>query len=103
MSVASLTRRLFLRNAAAGAAVAVTVAAPVAVEAAAPEPQKSAHEQAMWHMQELARLVREDGGRSSSVMLVKRNAPGELSQMMILKHDGTFDRQNDLFSVGEEA
>ena len=36
MSVASLTRRLFLRNAAAGAAVAVTVAAPAAAEAVDP-------------------------------------------------------------------
>jgi hypothetical protein len=85
-----LSRRLFL---AAPAAVALPAVAKA-------EPPKSAHEQAVWHMQELARLVREDGGRSSSVMVVKRNAPGELSEMMILKHDGTFDRQNDLFLAG---
>lgn len=54
----SITRRLFIRNTAAVGAVGATVAAPAAVEAA---PERTLHEQAIWHIRELERLTLEDG------------------------------------------
>ena len=61
----SITRRLFLRNtAAAGAA---TVAAPVAAQAAIPE--MTVHERAIWHLEELRRLVLADGASEVSIIV----------------------------------
>ncbi|MGP2493527.1 twin-arginine translocation signal domain-containing protein [Mesorhizobium sp. PUT5] len=61
----SITRRIFLRHtAAAGAAVAVTAPAVAA------EPEMSPRDQAIWHLRELERLLREDGGTAVTVMAV---------------------------------
>lgn len=54
----SITRRLFIRNTAAVGAVGAAVATPAAVDAA---PERTPHEQALWHIRELERLVFEDG------------------------------------------
>lgn len=53
----SITRRLFLRTTAAGAASAA-VTAPVVAEAQRP---MTRHEQAIYHIRELERLTYEDG------------------------------------------
>jgi anaerobic selenocysteine-containing dehydrogenase len=61
----SISRRIFLRHtAAAGAA---TVVAPAAAQAVAPE--MTAHERAIWHMEELERLVLADGASEATIIV----------------------------------
>jgi hypothetical protein len=60
----TITRRLFLsQTAAVGAA---TVVAPVAVQAAIPE--MTVRERAIWHMEELERLILADGASAVTII-----------------------------------
>lgn len=63
-----LTRRLFLRNTAAVAGVATI--ATVAVADEGPLPTRTAKEEAIWHLRELKRLMKEDGAKRYCVMVV---------------------------------
>ena len=98
----SLTRRLFLRNGAVASAAAVTVAIPIAVEAAA-EPEMTIRERAIWHMRELERLAMEDGASGAMVSLVGRPASygncGSYSgfKTLMIDHRGEFHDFDGMF------
>lgn len=100
----SVTRRLFIRNAAAAGAVGATVAAAT-VEAA---PVLTRHEQAIWHIRELERLIREDGGSLPLIFVQGRYGPSDLGALCLnlegeMKDDGDIFRRNPAQMRGGEA
>lgn len=66
----SITGRIFLRHTAAGAAVAVTAPAVAA------EPEMSPRERAIWHMEELERLVLADGATAVTIIVCGHDYDG---------------------------
>lgn len=94
----NITRRLFIRNTAAVGAVGATVAVPATAEAA---PERTPHEQAIWHIRELERLVAEDGGITTYIAVMGHYgeyAGGRDTECRaILSHDGRLDDVDGMF------
>lgn len=88
-----ISRRRFLLNTTmAGAAVAV--AAPVV----AAEPEKTPRERAIWHLRELERLVREDGGWDIAVMAIAKYASHQDCRMISVRPTGHLTCDDDMFA-----
>lgn len=94
----SITRRLFIRNTAAVGAVGATVATPAAVDAA---PERTPHEQALWHIRELNRLIREDGGIATYIAVMGhygKYVGGRATECRaIMSHDGRLNDVDGMF------
>ena len=96
----SITRRLFLRNTAAAGAVAATVTAPVA----AAEPEMTIRERAIWHMREIERLVREDGGETVVVQAIGTYTSNDDCRMIAIRPSGRLCCDDNMFArKGGEA
>ena len=95
----SITRRLFLSQSAAAAAVGDVVAAP-----AAAEPELMPREWALWHMRELEQLAKADGAGEVCIILSGRPSEGGYTEMkmLILKHDGSLIDEEGMFG-GEQS
>ncbi len=98
--MAKLTRRLFLRHTAAAGAVGVTVAAPALAE---PAHTKSPREQALWHIQELERLVLEDGGEGIFIVVSGNYGPNAHGMMGINVFGKPIDEGGMFLPKGGEA
>lgn len=88
----SITRRLFIRNAAAVCAVGATVTAAT-VEAA---PERTPHEQAIWHIRELERLIAEDGGSKPIIFVQGKYGPSDY-RALCLTDEGGMKGEGDIF------
>lgn len=85
-------RRFLLNTTMAGAAVAV--AAP----AAAAEPEMTLRELAIWHVRELERLVREDGGWDIAVMAIAKYANHQDCRMISVRPSGRLTCDDNMFA-----
>lgn len=88
----SITRRLFIRNAAAVGAVGATVTAATA-EAA---PERTPYEQAIWHIRELERLIAEDGGSHPIILVQGKYGPSDYGALCLNYH-GVMKMEGDIF------
>lgn len=96
----TVSRRLFLRHAAAAGAIAATTSAP----AAKAEPQMTPREQAIWHLRELERLVREDGGWDAAIMAIAKYTGHEDCRMISVRPSGRLTCDDNMFAPrGGEA
>lgn len=100
----SITRRLFIRNAAAVGAVGATVTAATAEEA----PERTQYEQAIWHIRELERLIAEDGGINPIILVQGTYGPKDFRCLCLnsygqMKLDGDLFRRNPAQLRGGEA
>jgi hypothetical protein len=92
-----ITRRLFLRNTAAVAGVATI--ATVAVADEAPLPTRTAKEEAIWHLRELERLLKEDGAKRYVVMVVGNNySDGHGAKCIQITEDAFRDDDSGMFA-----
>lgn len=88
----SITRRLFLGRA------AVIGTAVTAVPVAASEPETTPHELAIWHVRELERLVREDGGWDIAVMAIAKYANHQDCRMISVRPSGRLTCDDNMFA-----
>lgn len=94
----SITRRLFLRNTAAAGAAGVTVA-PVGAA-----PLRTPREQAIWHMQQLERLVIESGAHGTMIAITGFRVHGSSSRSIIFQTgDDLWDEQGLFAAQGGDA
>ena len=84
-------RRFLLNTATAGASLAV--AAP----AVAAEPEMTPREQAIWHLRELERLAREDGGSTVVVQLLSTYTCNEDVRMIGIHPSGRLTWDDNMF------
>ncbi|MHA6686893.1 twin-arginine translocation signal domain-containing protein [Mesorhizobium sp. A556] len=93
-------RRFLLNTATAGAALAVAVPA---VPAVADEPEMTSREQAIWHLRELERLVREDGGWDTAIMAIAKYANHQDCRMIGIRPSGCLTRDDNMFALEGDA
>lgn len=100
----SITRRLFLRSVppavAAGTVVAIPVIAEANTETPRNEVRKSRHEQAVWHIRELERLIFEDGATTARVIVMGEGYPEGQRIRAIHVHPNIFVDDAGLFRAG---
>lgn len=69
----------------------------------AAEPQRSPHEQAIWHIRELERLIAEDGGIATYVAVMghyRKSKRGHAIQCRaIMSHDGRLNDVDGMFAA----
>lgn len=92
-TVPEISRRRFLLNTTiAGAAVAIAV--PVATA----EPAMTPRERAIWHMRELERLVKEDGGNSIVVQALAAYGNRENYKLLGIIYTGRLVDYDGMFA-----
>jgi hypothetical protein len=89
----AINRRNFLRKSVLASAV-VAVAAPVV----AAEPEMTSREQAIWHLRELERLVREDGGWDAAIMAIAKYTNHEDCRMISVRPSGRLTCDDNMFA-----
>ncbi|MHA6645055.1 twin-arginine translocation signal domain-containing protein [Mesorhizobium sp. A623] len=90
-------RRFLLHTATTGAALAV------AVPATAAEPELSPREQAIWHMRELGRLVREGGGQDVVVQAIGKYTCNEDCRLIGIHFSGRLTCDDNMFAPKGDA
>ncbi len=100
----SITRRLFILNAAAVGAAGATITAATA-EAA---PERTPYEQAVWHIRELERLIAEDGGINPIILVQGTYGPRDFRALCLnsygeMRFDGDIFRRDTAQARGDAA
>ncbi len=96
----SITRRIFLRNTAAAGAVGTTIAAPAAVEASQ---VRTPREQAIWHMREIERLMKEHGADDVHLTAVGTYGHHDNVRLIGIHHKGWLMDRDGVFDGGQGA
>lgn len=96
----SITRRVFLRHTAAASAVGATIAAPTAVEAS---PEPTPREQAIWHMREIERLMKEHGADDVHLTAIGTYGSHDNVRLIGIHHKGWLLDRDGVFDGGQGA
>lgn len=85
-----INRRRLLGSIAAASAVSAVVGASAAVAATyePAEPEMTPREQAIWHLRELERLVQDDGGWNTTVIVVASYTSHKDCRLISIRHNG---------------
>jgi hypothetical protein len=86
-----MDRRTFLRT-------APVVGLAIATPAIAAEPERTPRERAIWHLREVERLVREDGGQKVVVQAIGTYTSNEDCRFIGIHHSGRLTCDDNMFA-----
>jgi hypothetical protein len=96
-----INRRSLLGSIAAVSAASAVAGATAAVAASyePAEPAKTPREQAIWHLRELERLVQEDGGWDTTVIVIGKYTSHQDCRMISIRYNGKLQCDDNMLAA----